>query len=261
MKYPEGGLNTIQKWMQAALVNPEMAYKQGMTDHYIAPAPQLSPSQSLAIYQRSYYRRLLECMQSQFKALYHTLGKELFEDFAMIYLRQYPSENPSLIDLGRRFPDFLEETRPDKDMREDWIDFMIAMARFEVDLYRIFDQEGSEEERMASTNTRDENLKVQAALDLQIYPFQVHKYYHDLQEGQNAKLTPRELTYIVFVRKNYQVRFVSVSEEQYDFIHALLKLKYVNEVINTSANWNTGIRKQWSIWRKAWINFGFFIEE
>jgi hypothetical protein len=54
----------------------------------------LSAAQRLAIYQRGYFARLLQCLEGQYKALCHALGKELFDDFSKEYLRKYPIFKP-----------------------------------------------------------------------------------------------------------------------------------------------------------------------
>lgn len=98
------GLAQVQQFMQAALVRQDGApvdapHAQQVQAH-IAPGARLSAAQHLAIYQRGYYARLLQCMQGQFKALGHALGPQLFADFAREYLRQTPSRSPTLALLG-----------------------------------------------------------------------------------------------------------------------------------------------------------------
>ena len=52
-------------------------------------------------------------MREQFPALCHALGAALFDDFVADYIRDHPPESHTLYDLGRRFPAFLEDNRPD----------------------------------------------------------------------------------------------------------------------------------------------------
>ena len=71
-------------------------------------------------------------MREQFPALCHALGEPLFNDFVAEYIRERPPESHTLYDLGRRFPAFLDESRPDRDQppeeREAWIDFMVDLG-------------------------------------------------------------------------------------------------------------------------------------
>ena len=72
----------------------------------------LSAEQHLGIYRRGYIARLRECMKNQFSALNYALGDKLFQMFADEYLGAHPSVSYTLSELGRKFPDFLEATRP-----------------------------------------------------------------------------------------------------------------------------------------------------
>ena len=72
-------LEQLQGFMQAALLQQGPLLDADQVARHIASSARLSPMQSLAIYQRGYFSRLLQCMQSQFKALHHALGPELFD--------------------------------------------------------------------------------------------------------------------------------------------------------------------------------------
>ena len=72
-----------------------------------------------------------------FDGFCHALGDELFNDFVAEYAREAPPESYTLYDLGRRFTDYLEVNRPDRDeeLRESWIDFIVDLARFERSVF------------------------------------------------------------------------------------------------------------------------------
>lgn len=264
MKKTANDLYDVQTWMQAALMQPKVAEISAAVTHYIAPAKELSPLQSLAIYQRSYYSRLIECMHGQFKALVYTLGENLFEDFCKMYLKELPSNSPSLGNLGERFPTFLEENRPDKENKEVWIDFMIAMAKFEVDLYRIFDIKGSEGNVFADVKTDDERLKLQKCVDFQEYPFDVNSYYQKVSEEGNPEITEARKTYIAFLRYDYQVYVIPLGEIQFELFKNIQKENNIQTALLSTAkmfkiNFQT-LLSDWKIWRKNWIQKGFFLK-
>jgi hypothetical protein len=256
-------LSVIQSWMQSSLLDPAANNDPDRVDQYISPSENLTAIQCLAIYQRSYISRLIECMRGQFKALHHTLGNELFDDFARMYLRQYPSTSPSLANLGEKFPAFLQETRPDKDAPERWVDFMIAMAQFECDLYSIFDQKGSEGERFADETTPNEELQIQAGFDIHHYPFRVNEYYHEVAAGNNPEISPEQKTYLAFVRTNYQVFIVSLTEIQYAFLESLINgitVENAKAAIIRQFNLNPEkVTERWMEWKRDWIAKGFFL--
>lgn len=263
METPSEALLDIQKWMQSSLIDPKPQDVESI-DYYVSPSKTLTAQQRLAIYQRSYYSRLIECMRGQFKALHHTLGDALFDDFSRLYLKEKPSSSPNLANLGDDFPNFLNRTRPDKDNPELWIDFMIAMAQFECDLYRIFDQEGSEGETLADKNTLNENLKLQKCFSLHNYPFDVNTYYQQVAEEKSPEIKRTDKIYIAFVRTNYQVYIINLTEIQYRFLDALHKGETIVDIlkrfsIESGLSLET-VNKEWKAWKKAWINKGLFLK-
>lgn len=254
----------IQHWMQASLIDPGVNSDLQMINTHITEVEHMETKDRLAIYQRSYYARLIECMRNQFKALVYTLEDGLFEEFCRMYLRAYPSQDPSLSPLGARFPQFLEEIRPDKEQPERWIDFMIAMAQFELDLYLIFDKEGAEEKGYADAHVTNEKLQLQPCFSVHQYPFRVNTYYQEIAQGNSPEITPPEETYVAFVRVNYQVFVIELQEKQYQLLEHILKTGYIRTGLNGFINqYNLDperVETKWEEWKKDWINKGFFIE-
>ncbi len=257
-------LKEIQYWMQNALIDPSINVDSTMLDKHINTASQMGANGRLAIYQRSYYARLIECMRNQFKALVYTLEDGLFEEFCRMYLSIYPSQDPSLSPLGNQFPQFLENIRPDKEQPELWIDFMIAMAQFELDLYRIFDKEGNEAYGYADTSVQDEHLKLQLCFSVHYYPFMVNTYYQEISLGNTPDITPQEDTYIAFVRLNYQVFVHRLEEKQYQLLGFIVKEESVEKGLQEFTTYYNldpkRVKMRWNVWRSDWIKKGFFIE-
>ena len=137
----------MQRWMLDALILPGRVDRDEVERRFTASA-NLQPAACLAIYQRGYILRLGKCLAEQFPALCHALGEKLFDQFAREYLRVCPSDSYTLYELGRRFCDYLEDARPDRDLlpeqREGWIDFMVDLARYERLHFRLFDAPGHE---------------------------------------------------------------------------------------------------------------------
>ena len=183
---PDTALEQLQAWMQAMLVHSGCPTAETLL--HIEPSPTLSPPERLAIYQRGYYARLIQCLEGQYKALCHALGKELFDDFAREYLLQCPSGSPTLAVLGEQFSAYLESTRPDKDLetKELWVDFMVDLARFEWDLYRSFDAPGNEGKPYAAPDSEDSKLRLQPCFFLHRYRFPVSAYYEGVARDRKS---------------------------------------------------------------------------
>lgn len=262
-------LDGLQAWMQSALIFPKQTSREE-AERIVESSPRLTGTQRLAIYQRSYYLRILKCMAEQFPALCHALGEDLFTDFARQYLQACPSESYTLYDLGRRFPAYLEETRPDRrepeDKREKWAGFMVDLARFERQIFLMFDAPGHEGKPFANENTPDCRLGLQPCFALGAYQFPVAWYYHEVRKGKAPPFPPQEKSWVALVRKDYLTHTVPLAAAQYSFLAALERGKNVEVALELVAR-ETGrsIEEVSASWtepngiRKRWIEAGFFI--
>jgi hypothetical protein len=70
-------------------------------------SPQLSATDRLGIYNRSYFNRLLAALASVFSQTKRILGDSDFERLGLAYLAQNPSEHPAVERVGRSFSEFL----------------------------------------------------------------------------------------------------------------------------------------------------------
>lgn len=259
-------LADLQSWMQEALRYP------GEVDHQksrsvVSATDRLSSEQRLAIYQRSYYERLLTCMSEQFRALSFALGQDLFRDFARDYLMTRPPSSYTLYDLGQRFPDHLEAVRPDRDVaseeKEIWIDFMIELCRFELMVVNLFDAPGHEGKPFASIETDDAQLRLQPCLRLGAFRFAVAPYYHAVRDGLEPEFPDISASYVMLVRKNFVTHTFSILPWQYRFLRILQSGQTVGEALEhiadeTSTPLETAERA-WQTIRTRWIEAHIFV--
>jgi hypothetical protein len=263
-------LASVQRWMHEALVLPRRVAGEEI-DARLASSPGLSGAAGLAIYQRGYFLRIASCMREQFPALCQALGEELFNDFVAEYIRERPPESHTLYDLGRRFPAFLDESRPDRDQppeeHEVWIDFMIDLARFERQMFVMFDVAGHEGKPFAGPDTPDERLRLQPAFAIGAYRFPVAAYYHAVRQKQPVELPPAEVSYAGLVRTDYVTRTILLSEVEYLFLKAMADGSSVDDGLAGVARHLRvtldEVRRSWtseSGTRRRWIDGGFFIE-
>jgi putative DNA-binding protein len=260
-------LESAQRWMHDALVFPRLVAR-GEVARMLESSPLLSGADGLGIYQRGYLLRIAACMREQFPALCHALGAPLFDDFVADYVRDLPPRSHSLYDLGRRFPAWLGESRPDRDRpadaREIWIDFMVDLARFERQLFAMFDAPGHEGKPFAAAATPDRRLRLQPCFDLGAYRFPVPFYYHAVRRGRTAPLPPAEASFVALVRSDYVTRTIPLREEDYVFLRAMADGGDVAAGIDAAAR-HLGIvpdlvRRGWrAARRQRWIDWHFFI--
>ena len=264
------GLQSAQRWMHEALLFPRHVDPE-RRDGLLRPSPGLSAAEGLAIYQRGYFLRIASCMREQYPALTHALGEPLFNDFVADYISDKPPESHTLYDLGRRFPAWLADNRPDRDLpadgRETWIDFMIDLARFERQVFALFDAPGHEGKPFAETETPDERLRLQPCFDVGAFDFPVPAYYHAVRQNHEAPLPPAGRSFAALVRTDYVTRTIPLTEPQYLFLEAMAggagvqgAAEAVARHLGTTAE---GVLESWrtSGRRQRWIDWGFFIAQ
>ena len=192
-------LEALQTWMLGTITDPQTSDAALIKDRLL-PNQRLSASGRLAIYQNAYILRLTACMRDQFPALCHALGTELFNDFVRDYLAQHPPESYTLHDLGRRFAGFLNQTRPDpSDAPEDWVNFIIDLARFERQVFVTFDGPATADNDLATPDTPDCQLTGQISLSLIDCGAAVGSYYHAMRRGEDPDIpAPTPCSYAIF---------------------------------------------------------------
>ena len=263
-------LRSVQTWMQDALVFPRLVAGEEV-EARLESSARLTGAGGLAIYQRGYFLRIASCMREQFPALCHALGEPLFNDFVADYIRERPPESHTLYDLGRRFPAFLEENRPDRDLpageRETWIDFMTDLARFERQVFAMFDAPGHEGKPFADAATPDGRLRLQPCFALGAYRFPVPAYYHAVRLGEPAPLPPAGETFVALARIDYVTRTIALSEPHYLFLKAMADGGGVEDGIDAVARHLAmkpdEVRQSWRTadgGRQRWLDWRFFIE-
>lgn len=246
-------LTATQRRMHDALIDPQ-AYPAAT--QLFATDGRLDAAGGLAIYQRGYFLRIAACMREQFPALTHALGRALFDDFVADYIRDCPPERHTLYDLGRRFPGWMAENRPDGETREAWIDFMIDLARFEYAVFTMFDAAGCEGRPLAPADATDSALRLQPAFALGSYGFPVAGYYHAVRRGEAPPLPPPTPCHFALVRTDYLTRTVPLSEPQHAFLAAMLAGSDAEAALASVSDAD-------SVWasRGRWIEWGFFVAD
>lgn len=258
----QSNLSHIQNWMQTVLISPEIDLAN--SSEFINDSSRLTAEKHLRIYRQSYIARLRECMKNQFGALAFALGDELFQMFADQYLESYPSGSYTLNDLGKKFPDFLEETRPDAgaEEKESWIDFIIELAKFEYSLSVIFDEHAAENFVSANDDTPDEKLKLIPVFHLFRHTYPVCRYYLDYVNKNAPELPFEEENFCVVSRYNYRLSLLEINPAQYYFLEKLANGESIADAKNhLIEKFNFDAEKfenVWKFWRKSFIAADFF---
>ncbi len=261
-------LQNTQEWMQNALTHPRSALKEDV-DTRLKSSSRLSATERLAIYQRSYISRLRLCLAEQFPASRNALGADLFDQFARVYLASEPSDSYTLHELGRRFPAFLQATRPDRDTPEDrqeaWANFMVDLASYERTLFILFDAPGHEGKAWPTAATPDSALVLQPCFHIGAYRFPVANYYHSVSDQSKPRLPPRKESYVAITRYDYITSSYPLTKVHYLFLQALQRTGNVAAALDHVANTlDMSTEKVATAWtqqiRRQWIANHFFVE-
>ncbi|WP_298518879.1 DNA-binding domain-containing protein [uncultured Kordia sp.] len=262
-KAAEKSFSEIQQWMQHQLLHPQFA---GDYEAFVKSTSKLSAKEHMRIYQRSYIARLRDCMVAQFPALSHALGRQLFLQFADLYLLEYPSKSYTLGDLGQHFGAFLEETRPDKDaeVKESWPDFMIELANFEFLVNISFDEKADENYQKATAETKEEALQLVPVFHLLKHNFPISEYYKEAVNDRNPELPFAQESYCVLLRRDYRLGLFEIYPIQYHFLAKLKETQSIAQakqfLINQFKVVGDELENHWQQWKTKWLEEGFFVK-
>lgn len=288
MSHDSRNLSQIQRWMQSVIMHPngvvagiesetargQINVKPEAIEEVITRSKALTSVERLKIYANAYYARLLGCLTEEFPALVHAVGEETFSGFAFGYLQNYPSQSYTLADLSRDFPQYLRETRPQKETdssQPDWADFLIDLATLERIYSDVFDGPGVEGEELLQTDDllaippdRQQEAKLIPVECLRLVSFRypVHVYSSAVRREEGPKFPEPQPTYLAITRIDYVVRRWSLSHLQYELLAALVDGLPLGEAIAravAAANADVEpLATQLKEWFQEWASAGFF---
>jgi hypothetical protein len=169
----------------------------------------------LDVYAAGYALRLVACLAEEFPALCAFWGRSMFETFARAYILDHPPATRSLFDLGRAFPDYLEQTRPPlmhvAAEQRDALVLPAQIARLERATSEVTRAPGLEGLGLTllpsplgllSAATRVEVAPCLLVLELD-YP--LIDFCAALERGESASLPGREPSWVAVTRVHWQV--------------------------------------------------------
>lgn len=117
----------------ATLAGPLPELEERVAGLPIRGDARLSAAERVRIYAEMYAVRMRDALAHDYPALRVALGEEGFDDLTRRYVVAYPSDRPSLRDLGRHLPGFLADHH---DRRPSWLG---ELAQLEWALVEAFD--------------------------------------------------------------------------------------------------------------------------
>lgn len=126
-------LRELQQRFQGYLISGDEAIEKDIISTSDALA-----EHRLGAYYNAYRFRLIDILALDYKAIETHLGRELFEELTLDYLRKFPSTKPSVRWFGENFSQYLK-TYCERDDHE----FLAELAQFEWTRGLVFDADNS----------------------------------------------------------------------------------------------------------------------
>jgi hypothetical protein len=280
-----GELDHVQQWMQAVIMYPgdieegvasaeargHIDIGPGDLERVITRSRMLVAADRLRVYGNAYHARLLECLREEFAVLAHTLGPELFDEFATGYVQAYPSRSYTLHELGAHFPRFLAETCPAQDEGNRWADFLIDLATLERVYSEVFDGPGVEGRPLLSAESlfaippeqwSDTRLICADGFRLVELRSAVHEYISAVRRKEDPVPPSPTTTLLAVHRRDYVVRRHLLTRPQFELLAALTSGLAIGEAIGQAADtvgWDSdGLLVDLPAWFRTWAAEGLF---
>jgi hypothetical protein len=285
----ERSLDVVQRWFHAVVSHPDgieggaaspeaqelIRLNRGELEAVVRRSRNLTAAERLSIYANAYYSRLLECIGANYPILKQSLGEEVFDSFAFEYLQRYPSRSYTLDHLGKRFAQFLAETRPDDDEEVGWPDFLIDLATFEWTIAKVFDGPGAEGltlltpealQAFPAERFAEARLVPVPCLRVLAFRFPVNAYYtaaRRMEEGEAIPIPEPGEEHVAVTRRDFIVRRYPLTPPQYALLDAILAGATVGEAIAAAAAVtdldDEAFAAELRSWFRFWVAEGFFV--
>lgn len=177
------------------------------------------------IYSRGYYQRLGACLKIDYPSLVNFLGEDLFNHFALKYIKENPSKSYTLYELGDEFCRFLQKTQPAFDNLSNeeiaLYQFPLELIKLEKIRKKILTSKGIEDVNFEEKATQDK-IRVNPSVELLDLKLHLLQNYSLLINGFDIEEKPNLKNCIVLAfRVDYKPQFMYITKREATFIRAL----------------------------------------
>jgi len=126
-------LREIQRSFWRAIAdNPSGSNDDPQFVSMVTAGPDLGRNERVQVYRDAYRLRLRDVLREDFPAVARNLGPDRFDRLVEAYLRDFPSQHPSVRHLGRALAEFIVR-------QQDVPPFLSDLARLEWAMIEVFD--------------------------------------------------------------------------------------------------------------------------
>jgi hypothetical protein len=268
------GLEKIQRWMQACILNQGTAEEAIASDaaqaaipsdqarDVVLPSKTLSSLERLDVYRDMYLLRMEEALSIDYPSLKHFLGEDEFMRLVARYVDVYPSRSYTLNRLGDHLCEFIGAL---DDLKRK--DFCLDLARLEYALTCVFDAGETPpmtpEQVKAVPPAAWENarLKPVEAFRLLAFEYPVSRYVGAVDEENPFPRMARKKTWVAAYRANYSLHRMDLTQPAYELLSALAEGKTMGDAIESVMirKWRPAVKEAHLFeWFRDWMAERFF---
>ncbi|HEY8040862.1 MAG TPA: DNA-binding domain-containing protein [Polyangiaceae bacterium] len=240
-------LREQQRWFAGAVMDD--ARSQEAAGH-LTRGPKLDARERLAIYQRAYRARLVECLADDYPVLKNALGDEAFEKLATAYVARFPSVAPNLNAYGRHMPGFCEGFAADLAALE-WAIVEVIHAPGEAPL--TLEGLGS----VPMEKWVEARLRPNSALRLLRFAYPVNAYFQADREGARPTIPPPDPSATAVYRSALTVWRMALSPPMAALLSALVAGKALGEALAQVDDDESPDHVM--AWFRHWVSSGLFV--
>jgi hypothetical protein len=259
---PERRLDAAQAWLFQRVTRPlDAPLPEPTADARWVVSGSLPSRERIAVYQRAYFSRLVECLRDDYPALAHALGDHDFEAVCLEFIESHPPASASLNYYGAPFADFLA-TWPAPHAA-----FASELARLEWAVVECIhaDAERNLEPRELGGISEEQWQRVRlspspaAKILATCYP--VHQYYQAFLEGQHPEPPAFEACTIAVCRRGDRVWRFGVNPRFAGLLRRLMSGEPLTTAlagVPGAANAGSSDAAELQLALSEWVAYGLF---
>ncbi len=188
----------------------------------------------LAVYQKSYRKRIIHLLQGDYNIFSHMMGYEKSWKIFSDYLDKNPSHEFSLVEIGRAFPYYVSQKK------HEYPKFIPDLVEFEWLLHASFYREYDRFQETVEFPCTLLNGKSKTKLQVQLHPsVQVYWSHWPLDEiyskKKNQDVLPSDTGLLIWSMGG-EVKFEKIEKFFFGLVEGLQKGGEIHNIVNQAAS-------------------------
>lgn len=241
-------LEETQKWLVGAIMakdeSPDVA-------EYVTPSSKQTPSDRLHVYRHAYVARLIECLEDDYPAVFHALGRERAEALCREYIETHPSRSFSLNVFGQSMPAFL------KNKGEHFASDLAALEWSVVEAIHAAESTKMAPDALAKIDPSEwGNVALVASPSLRLHQldYPANAYYQAFHDEASPAIPAPASERVAVYRLDMKIWRMSLSPGQFALLSPLVRGASLDEAFES----DVGDEADVGAWFQQWAAEGFF---